>query len=95
MAPVVYVMSLVMVSQGDSEILGPFFAPPALFAGDLGNYRSPLTFDDGSPVKTLLGYRDRVAMTNRSTHSPTPESNEQIYAFFDHFRKTDDVRRSD
>jgi len=32
-------------------------------------------------VNTVLGYSNRVAMTNRRTHTPTPESNEQIYAF--------------
>lgn len=35
-------------------------------------------------VNKLLGYENRVAMTNRKTHSPTPESNEQIYLFFEH-----------
>lgn len=36
-------------------------------------------------VNQLLGYENRVAMTNRATHAPTPESNEQLYAFFEHF----------
>ncbi|MBE0536744.1 MAG: prolyl oligopeptidase family serine peptidase [Phycisphaerae bacterium] len=35
-------------------------------------------------VNAILGYVDRVAMTNRKTHGPTPDSNEQIYAFFEH-----------
>ena len=39
-------------------------------------------------VNTLLGYVNRVAMTNRQSHSPTPESNGQIYAFFEYFLKT-------
>ena len=34
-------------------------------------------------VNQLLGYRYRVGMTNRSTHAPTPRSNEQIYRFFE------------
>ena len=38
-------------------------------------------------VNKLLGRSNRVAMTNRPTHDPTPESNEQIYAFFEHFLK--------
>lgn len=38
-------------------------------------------------VNKLLGYTNRVAMTHRSGHSPTPESNEQIYAFFEYFLK--------
>ena len=36
-------------------------------------------------VNRLLGYVNRVAMTNRKGHSPTPESNEQIYIFLEHF----------
>ena len=38
-------------------------------------------------VNKLLGYDDRVAMANRKGHSPTAESNEQIYAFFEFFLK--------
>jgi hypothetical protein len=38
-------------------------------------------------VNRLLGYENRVAMTNRKTHDPTEESNEQIYGFFEHFLK--------
>jgi hypothetical protein len=38
-------------------------------------------------VNMLLGYTDRVAMTNRKGHSPTEESNEQLYLFFQHFLK--------
>ena len=36
-------------------------------------------------VNRLLGYASRVALTNRKGHSPTPESNEQIYIFLEHF----------
>jgi hypothetical protein len=39
-------------------------------------------------VNELLGYKDRVAMTNRKGHDPTAESNEQIALFFEHFLKT-------
>lgn len=38
-------------------------------------------------VNRLLGYENRVAMTNRRGHGPTEESNEQLYAFFEHFLK--------
>jgi hypothetical protein len=38
-------------------------------------------------VNRLLGYENRVAMTNRAGHAPTPESNEQIYQFFEHVLK--------
>jgi hypothetical protein len=34
-------------------------------------------------VNRLLGVENRVAMTNRPAHAPTPESNEQIYLFFE------------
>ena len=36
-------------------------------------------------VNDLLGYKNRVAMTNRPKHPPTEESNEQIYRFFEYF----------
>lgn len=38
-------------------------------------------------VNQFVGYQNRVAMTNRQGHNPTPESNEQIYRFFEHFLK--------
>jgi len=41
-------------------------------------------------VTRLLGRENRVAMTNRPAHSPTEESNEQIYLFFEHFLKPTD-----
>ena len=39
-------------------------------------------------VNKLLGYTNRTAMTNRKGHSPTRQSNEQIYLFFEHFLKS-------
>jgi dienelactone hydrolase len=36
-------------------------------------------------VNRLLGQSNRVAMTNRTSHTPTEESNAQLYAFFEHF----------
>jgi dienelactone hydrolase len=38
-------------------------------------------------VNKLLGVQNRVAMTNRPAHSPTEESNEVIYRFFEYFLK--------
>ncbi len=35
----------------------------------------------------MLGAKDCVGMTVRNGHTPTPESNEQMYAFFEHFLK--------
>jgi hypothetical protein len=36
-------------------------------------------------VNRLLGHENRVAMTNRPGHSPTKESNEILYEFFEQF----------
>src|SRR6266511_3312411 len=41
------------------ERLAPFFRPSAEFADDFGAYRSPLKFDDGSPVKTADDWKRR------------------------------------
>ncbi len=38
-------------------------------------------------VNRLLGRENRVAMTNRPAHSPTAQSNQQIYLFFEYFLK--------
>lgn len=36
-------------------------------------------------VNKILGYCNRVAMTNRPEHSPNKESNETVYQFFEYF----------
>jgi dienelactone hydrolase len=41
-------------------------------------------------INKLLGYTNRVAMTNRKGHSPNRESNEKIYLFLEHFLKSTD-----
>jgi len=38
-------------------------------------------------INRLLGFENRVAMSNRKEHAPNPVSNEQIYLFFEHFLK--------
>ncbi len=40
-------------------------------------------------VNRLLGFTNRVGMSNRPAHSPTPESNAQLVAFFEHFLNHD------
>lgn len=40
-------------------------------------------------VNKLLGFNNRVAMTNRAEHSPNEESNEQINLFFQYFLQSD------
>ena len=39
-------------------------------------------------VNDVLGKPNRVGMTNRPKHGPTPESNAVIYDFFEHFLKS-------
>jgi hypothetical protein len=38
-------------------------------------------------VNAFLGHQERVALTTRKGHAPTPESNEQLYQFFEYFLK--------
>ncbi|WP_118194943.1 alpha/beta hydrolase family protein [Albibacterium indicum] len=38
-------------------------------------------------VNDLLGYENRVAMSNRPEHSPNEEANEIVYSFFEYFLK--------
>ena len=46
--------------DGDAwRAIAPFCKPPAEFAGDVGDYRSPLVFDDGRPVKTPADWQKR------------------------------------
>lgn len=44
-------------------------------------------------VNRFLGYENRVAMTNREKHAPTPESNEKIYQFFDYWLKQNQLKQ--
>jgi hypothetical protein len=39
--------------------LASAFRPPAEFRDDLGPYRSPLSFDDGRPVRDAAGWKER------------------------------------
>lgn len=41
------------------QSIRPHFEPPASLAGDFGTYRSPLVFDDGSPVRTAEDWTRR------------------------------------
>lgn len=43
-------------------------------------------------VNHFLGFSNRVAMSNRPTHTPTAESNEQIYRFLEYFLKEDGLK---
>jgi hypothetical protein len=78
----------VLVETGhDLHELHALMAPrPFLVSG--GSEDSParwVPLNHSIGVNQLLGHADRVAMTNRPAHQPTPESNEAIYLFFEHF----------
>jgi len=49
--------------------LAPYFKPPAELATDLGEYRSPLQFDDGTPVRTAKDWEKRRGEILKYWHS--------------------------
>jgi hypothetical protein len=58
------------------ERLAPFFRPPTEFANDLGDYRSPLQFADGNPVRTAADWakrRQEILKTWHGFMGPWPE----------------------
>ncbi len=62
-------------SSGDDKavplppIIAPHFTPPAEFAHDFGDYRSPLKFDDGRIVKSAAEWPARRAEILKSWHA--------------------------
>ena len=79
-----------LVAEGyDLHELHALMAPrPFLVSG--GSEDTPkrwIPLNHTIAINKLLGYENRVAMTNRPDHSPTPESNEQVYLFFEYFLK--------
>lgn len=74
----------------DMNELHALMAPrPFLVSG--GDQDRPvhwITLNHSIALNKFLGYENRVAMTTREGHSPTLESNEQVYAFFEHFLKS-------
>jgi hypothetical protein len=49
--------------------LAPAFRPPAEFAREFGSYRSPLQFDDGTPVRTAEDWAKRRAEILKYWHA--------------------------
>ena len=77
-----------LVEQGrDLHELHALMAPrPFLVSGGSEDFPARwVALNHAVTVNRLLGFHDRVAMTNRAAHPPTAESNEQIYLFFEHF----------
>ncbi|GAA4320185.1 sialidase [Compostibacter hankyongensis] len=73
----------------DLQELHALMAPrPFLVSG--GSEDTPkrwIALNHAVAVNRLLGYENRVAMTNRPAHSPTQQSNEIAYLFFTYFLK--------
>ncbi len=78
----------VLVEQGmDLHELQALMAPRPFFVSG-GAEDSPARWpalNHVIAVNRLLGFEHRVGMSNRPKHDPTPESNELIYRFFEHF----------
>lgn len=79
-----------LVAEGrDLHELHALMAPrPLLVSG--GGQDRPIhwtALNHAIQINKLLGQKNRVAMTIRKDHNPTPEANAQIYAFFEHFLK--------
>jgi len=77
-----------MVEQGrDLHELHALIAPrPFLVSGGAEDPPSRWTaLNHLVEVNRVLGFTNRVVMTNRKEHSPNADSNEKIYAFFAHF----------
>ena len=89
--PVTGAYKLLVESGHDLHELQALMAPrPFLVSG--GSEDPPSRWqalNHAVAVNRLLGQTNRVAMTNRQGHTPTPESNEQIYRFFEYFLKPD------
>lgn len=82
-----------MVASGhDLHELHALIAPrPLLVSGGAEDPPSRwLALNHAVAVNRLLGFTNRVALSSRSGHAPTEESNAQIYAFFEHFLRSDE-----
>ena len=79
-----------LIGEGrDLHELHALMAPrPFLVSGGSEDFPARwIALNHSIAVNRFLGFTNRVAMTNRPGHDPTPESNRQIVAFFEHFLK--------
>ncbi len=71
--PALWLVASVAQASDPPAKLAPFFKPPAEFATELGGYRSPLKFDDGTPVRTPEDWKKRRAEILRYWHAALGE----------------------
>jgi dienelactone hydrolase len=66
----VVVLAVSAVASADPlpKSLAPYFAPPKEYANDFGKYKSPLTFTDGTPVRTADDWKKRREEIRQSWH---------------------------
>lgn len=77
-----------LVDEGHDlvELHGLMAPRPFLVSGGSVDYQGRWSVLDYTvAVDRFLGFKNRVAMTNRPFHPPTADSDEQICAFFEHF----------
>jgi hypothetical protein len=65
--PACLLLTAVLAIPADDP-LAKFFRPPPEYASDLGGYRSPLLFDDGTPVRSPADWRKRRGEILRTWH---------------------------
>jgi len=77
-----------MIEQGrDLHELHALIAPrPFLVSGGAEDPPARWTaLNHAVALNRFLGFTNRVVMTTRRDHSPNEQSNDQLYAFFEHF----------
>ena len=77
-----------LIAQGRDLHEVPALIAPRPFLVSGGSEDPParwLALNHLVEVNKLLGFTNRVAMTNRKDHAPSEQSNAQLYAFFECF----------
>lgn len=80
----------------DLHELHALMAPrPFLVSGGSGDTpKRWIPLNHAIKVNEILGYKNRVAMTNRPAHAPTIESNNIAYLFFEYFLKYNHIHEN-
>lgn len=65
--------AVIVAAAEPPAAIAPFFQPPTEFAKDFGTYRSPLLFDDNTPVRSADDWKRRRAEIRKYWHSAMGE----------------------